>query len=86
MNTDQIVQIVVILAFGLVVGWIASLVVGGGGGPLKYIIWGLLGAVVGGILVPALGIPIELGHPLVNAIVTATIGAVVLVLVARLIG
>ncbi|PIY72805.1 MAG: GlsB/YeaQ/YmgE family stress response membrane protein, partial [Rhodobacterales bacterium CG_4_10_14_0_8_um_filter_70_9] len=35
------------LAIGLVAGWLASLVVGGGG-LLKYIVWGLLGSVVGG--------------------------------------
>jgi uncharacterized membrane protein YeaQ/YmgE (transglycosylase-associated protein family) len=85
MSTEQITQIVVVLIFGLIVGWLASLIVGGGG-PIKFIIWGLLGAVVGGILVPALGIPIQLGHPLLNAVVTATIGAIVLVLVARLVG
>lgn len=85
MSTEQITQIVVVLVFGLVVGWLASLIVGGGS-LVKYIIWGLLGAIVGGFLVPALGIPINLGHPLVNAVATATLGAIVLVLIARLIG
>ncbi len=78
-------QIAVILVFGLVVGWLASLIVGGGS-LVKYIVWGLLGAVVGGLLVPALGLNPDLGHPLVTSIAVATGGAVVLVLVARMIG
>ena len=72
------------LAIGLVAGWLASLVVGGGG-LLKYIVWGLLGSVVGGFLLPALGVSINLGAPLVNQIVVSAIGAIVLVLVARVV-
>ena len=77
-------SIIAIVLTGLVAGWLASLVVGGGG-LLKYIIWGVIGSGIGGILLPALGIEIRLGNPLVNQIVVATIGAIVLVLVARLI-
>ncbi|PKP67737.1 MAG: GlsB/YeaQ/YmgE family stress response membrane protein [Alphaproteobacteria bacterium HGW-Alphaproteobacteria-8] len=76
--------LVAALAIGLVAGWLASLVVGGGG-LLKYIIWGVLGSVVGGFLLPALGVSINLGAPLVNQIVVSAIGAIVLVLVARVI-
>ena len=76
--------VAVVLVFGLVVGWLASLIVGGGS-LVKYILWGLLGSVVGGILVPALGLQINLGHPLANSVVVATLGAVVLVAVARLV-
>jgi len=46
MNTQQIVIIVVI---GIVAGWLASLVVGGGG-ILRYLITGLVGAFVGGFV------------------------------------
>lgn len=77
--------VLVALAIGLVAGWLASLVVGGGG-LLKYIIWGLLGSVVGGFLLPALGVSINLGAPLVNQIVVSAIGAIVLVVVARVVG
>lgn len=72
------------LAIGLAAGWLASLVVGGGG-LLKYIVWGLLGSVVGGFLLPAVGVSINLGSPLVNQIVVSAIGAIVLVVVARLV-
>jgi uncharacterized membrane protein YeaQ/YmgE (transglycosylase-associated protein family) len=77
-------QIVVVLAVGLAAGWLASLVVGGGG-LVKYLVWGLLGSVVGGIALPLAGIRISLGSPLLSQIAVATIGAIILVLVARLI-
>ena len=75
--------ILAVVVIGLVAGWLASLVVGGGG-LIKYIIWGVLGSVVGGVILPMLGISINLGNALVNQIVVGTIGAIVLVLVARL--
>ncbi len=80
----SIPALVAALVIGLVAGWLASLVVGGGG-LLKYIVWGLLGSVVGGFLMPALGVSINLGAPLVNQIVVSAIGAIVLVLVARVV-
>jgi len=78
------VQILIILGVGLVAGWLAGLVVGGGG-PVQYLIWGLLGAVVGGVLFPALGISVNLGHPLLSSVVVAAGGAIVVVVLARLI-
>lgn len=82
--TISVPGILVALAIGLVAGWLASLVVGGGG-LLKYVIWGVLGSVVGGFLLPAVGVSINLGSPLVNQIVVSAIGAIVLVLVARVV-
>ena len=76
--------IVAMIVIGLVAGWLVSLVVGGGG-LISYIIWGVLGSFVGGFLLPKLGISIKLGNPLVDQIVVAAIGAVVLVLIGRLI-
>ena len=76
--------IVALIVIGLVAGWLTSLVVGGGG-LISYIIWGVLGSFVGGFLLPKLGISIKLGNPLVDQIVVAAIGAVVLVLIGRLI-
>lgn len=81
----DIPQLVVVLVIGLVAGWLASFIVGGGG-LVKYIIWGLLGAIVGGFAFPAMGLKLNLGHPILNSIAVATGGAVILVLVARLIG
>ena len=77
-------SIIVAILIGLVAGWLASIVVGGGG-LVRYIITGLIGAFVGSYLLSALGINLGLGNPLVSQIITATIGAIVVVLRARLI-
>ena len=81
MNTQQIVTIIVV---GIVAGWLASLVVGGGG-LLRYLITGILGAFVGGWLFNAAGWKLNLGSEIVDQIVISAIGAIVLVLLARLI-
>ncbi|MEM6356632.1 MAG: GlsB/YeaQ/YmgE family stress response membrane protein [Pseudomonadota bacterium] len=75
---------VAVAVIGIVAGWLASFIVGGGG-LIKYLIWGVLGSVVGGLLLPAVGINVNTGTPLLDTILVATIGAVVLVLGARII-
>ncbi len=77
--------IVVMLIVGAIAGWLASLVVGGPWGLLGYIIAGIIGGVVGGWLLNMAKLNINLGSPIVNQIVTAAIGAIVVILVARLI-
>ena len=81
MNTQQIVTIVII---GIVAGFLASLVVGGGG-LLRYLITGVLGAFVGGWIFSAAGWKLNLGSEIVDQIAVSAIGAIVLVLLARLI-
>lgn len=82
---DQKTQaIVIFLVIGLVAGWLASLVVGGGN-LVQYLISGVLGAFVGGYLLNVLGISLGIGNALVSQIVTSTIGAIVVVVLARLI-
>lgn len=76
--------IAIILGIGLVAGWLASLVLGGGG-LLRYVITGVLGSFVGSFLLGALGVRLGIGNPLLAQIVTATIGAIVVVILARLI-
>lgn len=76
--------LIVFLLVGLVSGFIASFVVGGGG-LFYYLIIGVIGAFVGGILLNAIGLKIATGNPLANQIITSVIGAVVVVIVARLI-
>ena len=76
--------LVIILVVGLVAGWLASFVVGGNGAA-RYLVTGLLGAIVGSYLFAALNIRMPISDPLVAQIVIAAIGAIVLVLLARLI-
>lgn len=77
-------QIVVTLVIGLVAGWLASLVVGGGG-LLRYIITGIIGAFVGTFVLGALGIRLRLGNSMLEQIVTAAVGAIIVVILARII-
>ncbi|MHA7772873.1 GlsB/YeaQ/YmgE family stress response membrane protein [Roseibium sp. M-1] len=76
--------ILIWIAIGLIAGWLASFIVGGGG-LVRSLIIGLIGAVVGGFLFRVAGIPVDLGNVYVNEIVVAAIGAIVVVLLARLI-
>ena len=76
--------IIAMLIISVVAGWLASFIVGGGG-LISYLIWSVLGSVLGGILLPKIGVKIDLGNALVNQIVVATIGAIVLVPVGRMI-
>jgi uncharacterized membrane protein YeaQ/YmgE (transglycosylase-associated protein family) len=76
-------SLLVILIVGLVAGWLASLIVRGGGfGLLGDLLVGLVGAVIGSWLLPQLNI--HLGSGLLGSILDATIGAVILLLVLRL--
>lgn len=76
-------SILVWCVIGLLAGWLASFIVGGGG-VIRYVLTGLIGAFVGGFLVKAVGIKINLGHPLADEVVVAAIGAIVVVLIARI--
>lgn len=69
---------------GLVAGWLAGVLVKGGGfGVVGDIVVGILGALVGGFLFGVLGF--SGGGGLLGSIVIATVGAVVLIFVLRLI-
>ncbi|SFS00796.1 Uncharacterized membrane protein YeaQ/YmgE, transglycosylase-associated protein family [Dyella sp. OK004] len=75
--------ILVWLIIGAVAGWLAGLVVKGGGfGLIVDIIVGIVGAFIGGWLAGMVGL--SLGGGLLGSIITATIGAVVLLFVVRL--
>ncbi len=71
---QQTQQLVVFALIGLVAGWLASFLVGGGG-LIRYLVTGLIGAFVGGYLLSALGVNLGIKNALANQIVTATIGA-----------
>ena len=70
----------VILVVGLIAGWLAGQIARGTGlGIIGDLVIGILGAYVGNWLLPRLGI--YLGTGLVAAIINATIGALVLLLI-----
>jgi uncharacterized membrane protein YeaQ/YmgE (transglycosylase-associated protein family) len=77
-------SIIVILFVGLVAGWLAGKVVRGTGfGIIGDIVVGIAGALVASFLFPRLGI--YLGAGIVREIINSAIGAVILLLVVRLI-
>ena len=68
---------------GLIAGWAAGKIMRGGGyGPLMDIVLGIVGAVVGGWLLGALGIH---AGGLIGTIVVAIVGAIFLIWLSRLI-
>jgi uncharacterized membrane protein YeaQ/YmgE (transglycosylase-associated protein family) len=77
-------SLIVILAVGVIAGWLAGQIVRGTGyGLINDLIIGVIGAFIGGWLLPQLGI--HLGAGIIGAIVNATIGALLLLLVLRLV-
>jgi uncharacterized membrane protein YeaQ/YmgE (transglycosylase-associated protein family) len=77
--------LVIFLLIGLIAGFIASLLVGGGGGILRYLLTGVIGAFVGGLLFEALNIDLGIRNKVASEIVTASVGAIIVVLLARFI-
>ena len=69
------------IVIGLVAGWLANVILGGRGGGLLYnLAVGLVGAIVGGLIFDALRI---FPAGFVGALVSATVGAVVFLLIWR---
>ncbi|MEW9583642.1 GlsB/YeaQ/YmgE family stress response membrane protein [Paraburkholderia sp. DGU8] len=72
------------LIIGAIAGWLAGLLVKGGGfGLIVDIIVGIVGAFIGGWLAGVLHI--SLGSGWIGSIITAVIGAVILLFLVRLI-
>jgi len=79
----DLTSIIIFLALGAVAGWLAGVVMKGGGfGLVGDIVVGIIGAVIGGWLFGVLGIDVG---GLVGAIITAFVGACVLLFIVRLI-
>ena len=73
---------------GLAAGWIASQLVNGGRGDLvNFLVTGVLGAFVGGYIQRYAKLDLmKIGNPLLEELALATMGAVVVMLLARSIG
>lgn len=77
-------SLIVIVIVGIVAGWLAGQVVRGGGfGLIGDLIVGIIGAFIGDWILPRIGI--HLGAGMVSLVVNATIGAVILLVVLRLV-
>jgi len=77
---------IVMAVNGLIAGWLAGLVLGGGG-LIRNVFVGIIGSFVGGALVQAglLKVPFLLDWPWAHLILVSTIGAILIVLLARII-
>lgn len=84
MKTDA-KSLLIMAGIGIAAGFLASLIVGGGGGLIWYLFVGLLGAFVGGLLLGALDLNLGIKNEIASRVVTATIGAIVVIVLARLI-
>jgi uncharacterized membrane protein YeaQ/YmgE (transglycosylase-associated protein family) len=77
-------SLIVILFVGLVAGWLAGKIVRGTGfGIIGDIVVGIAGAFVASFLFPKLGI--HIGTGLISEIIYSAIGAIVLLLIVRLV-
>ena len=82
----DIMAVVVTLIIGAIAGWLAGVIVEGGGfGLLVNILLGIAGAFIAAMLFPRLGLGLTLGGGVVGAIVTSALGAVVLLLIVNLV-
>jgi len=77
-------SLLIIILVGIVAGWLAGKIVDGGGfGLIGDLIVGVIGAFIGDWLLPQLHI--HLGVGIVSLVINATIGAIVLLVVLRLV-
>jgi uncharacterized membrane protein YeaQ/YmgE (transglycosylase-associated protein family) len=77
-------SIIVILVIGLVAGWLAGRIMGGGFGIIGDIILGIIGAFIGTWLWGTLHLPM-IANFWISAIVISTVGACILLFIIRLI-
>jgi len=69
---------------GLIAGWLAGVIMKGGGyGVVGDIVVGIVGALIGGWLFSTMGV--SAGGGLIGAIIVALVGAIVLIFLLRLI-
>lgn len=84
MNPPTLVHIFWFLVIGALAGWLAGILTKGMGfGVLGNIIVGVVGAVIGGHIIHFIGV--STGHGFVASLVTALVGALVLLFIINLI-
>ncbi len=77
----DLASILLFLAIGAIAGWLAGVLIRGGGfGLLGNIVIGIVGAVIGGFVLGLLGLS---ASGTIGEIVSATVGAVVLLVLVR---
>lgn len=79
-------NVLIALLIGLVAGWLASWVpfTGGHGGLLQYLISGVLGSFVGTYVLQKANVNLGIRNEVGRDIATATIGAVIVMIIANI--
>jgi uncharacterized membrane protein YeaQ/YmgE (transglycosylase-associated protein family) len=77
-------NILIALLIGLVAGWLASFIVGGSG-LLGYLISGVIGSFVGSFVLNKANVNLGIQNEFARDVITATIGAIIVVIIARII-
>lgn len=78
--------ILIALLIGAIAGWLAGMIVKGGGfGLVGNIIVGIVGVFIASWILPQAGLSFSTGSPIITSILYATIGAVVVLLIVSLI-
>jgi uncharacterized membrane protein YeaQ/YmgE (transglycosylase-associated protein family) len=81
----ELQTVIVWLVIGLIAGWLAGKIVHGSGfGIVGDMVVGIIGAVIAGWLLPRIGIAAIAGQPFINNVIFAAIGAVIFLVVLRL--
>lgn len=82
----DLIAVLITLIIGAIAGWLAGVIVEGGGfGLLWNIIIGIAGAFIAGWLFPRLGLRLAIAGGVIGAIVSAALGAIILLVVVNLI-
>ncbi len=76
-------NIIIAVLMGLAAGWLASWIVGGYG-IVQYLISGILGSFVGSFVLNKAGLNLGIKNEIGRDIATATIGAIIVMIIARI--
>lgn len=76
-------NIIIALVLGLVAGWLASFIVGGYG-IVQYLISGVIGSFVGSYVLNRAGVNLGIQNEYIRDIATATIGAIIVMIIAKI--
>lgn len=82
--SPELQSLLIFLLTGLVAGWIASLILGGGG-LLRNLVVGVIGALVGGYVLKLANLSLPIQNAWLNDLITAIIGSVIVIVIARII-
>ena len=77
-------SLIIFLAIGAIAGWLAGVIMKGGGyGLVGDIVLGIVGSFIGGVVFRSLGI--FTSASIIGSIIASTVGAVILIAILRLI-